>query len=118
CAPSGLRRRSRRSRQLALAAQPQMLVGLELGHAQQIMQHVELVALGELAQCSDLLGDEGDSLLDAALPRFLVAQASPRARRGARSFVPRPRHQTPPESMPRRNSTPTPATTPRWYSAT
>ena len=43
------------------------------------MQHVELVALGELAQRPDLLGDEGDSLVDAALPRFLVTRASRRA---------------------------------------
>lgn len=32
------------------------------------MQHVELVTLGKLAQRADLLGDEGDSLVRAALP--------------------------------------------------
>lgn len=41
------------------------------------MQHVELVPLGELAQCADLLGDEGYRLLDAALARFLVTRAPP-----------------------------------------
>ena len=45
-----------------------MLVGLELGHSQEIMQHVEPVPFGKLAQCPDLLGDEGDRLLDATLP--------------------------------------------------
>src|SRR4051795_2236915 len=88
------------SRQPALAPQPQMLVGLELGHSQEIMQHVELVPLGELAQCPDLLGDESDRLLDAALPRFLVTRASRRARCGARPFLSWLSHQPPPESMP------------------
>ena len=63
------------SRQLALAPQPQVLVGLQLGHAQQIMQHIELVPLGERAQDGRLLGDEGDGLIDAALPWFLTARA-------------------------------------------
>jgi len=67
------------SRQLALAAQPQVLVGLQLGHAKEIMQHVEFVTLGELAQRANLLGDEGDSLVRAALARFLVTRASRRA---------------------------------------
>ena len=56
-----------------------MLVGLELRHAQEIMQHVQLVALGELAQRGHLLGDEGNRLIRPALPRFLVARASLRA---------------------------------------
>jgi hypothetical protein len=43
------------------------------------MQHIELVALGELAQYGYLLGDEGDGLIDPALPRFLVARAPSRA---------------------------------------
>ena len=66
-------------RQLALAPQPQVLVGLQLGHAQEIMQHIELVALGELAQSPNLLGDEGDGLIDTALPWFLTARAPRRA---------------------------------------
>ena len=56
-----------------------MLIGLELGHAKEIMQHVELVTLGKRAQPADLLGDEGDRLVDAPLSRFLVALASRRA---------------------------------------
>ena len=52
-----------------------MLVGLELGHPEKVMQHIELVALGELAQGTDLLGNEGDGFIDAALPRFLVTPA-------------------------------------------
>ena len=56
-----------------------MFVGFELGHAQEIMQHIELVALGELAQSPNLLGDEGDGLIDAALPWFLTARAPRRA---------------------------------------
>jgi hypothetical protein len=43
------------------------------------MQHVKLVTLGELAQCPDLLGDEGDGFVHTALPRFLVTRASRRA---------------------------------------
>lgn len=52
-----------------------MLVGLQLGHPQEIMQHVELVALGELTQSAGLLGDEGDRLISSAFPRFLAARA-------------------------------------------
>ena len=62
-------------RQFPPAAQPQMLVGFELGHAQKIVQHVELVALGELAQARDLLCDEGDRLVGAAFARFVIARA-------------------------------------------
>jgi len=76
---NGYDRNTEPSRQLALAPQPQVLVGLQLGHAQQIMQHVELVTLGELAQDGHLLGDEGDGFLDAALPWFLTARAPRRA---------------------------------------
>jgi len=43
------------------------------------MQHVELVSLGELAQCGHLLGDEGNGFIDPALALFLVARASPHA---------------------------------------
>jgi len=42
------------------------------------MQHIELVTLGELAQRPDLLGDEGDGLIDPTLPGFLVARAPSR----------------------------------------
>jgi len=40
-----------------------MLVGFQLGHAKQIMQHVELVPFREFAQGRHLLGDEGDGLI-------------------------------------------------------
>jgi len=69
----------RLSRQLAPGPQPQMLVGLELRHPQEIMQHVQLVALGELAQGGHLLCDEGHGLVCAALPGFLIARACRRA---------------------------------------
>ena len=45
-----------------------MLIGLELRHAQEIMQHVQLVSLGELAQRGCLLGDEGNRLICPASP--------------------------------------------------
>jgi hypothetical protein len=53
-----------------------MLVGFELRHAQEMVQHIELVSLGKLAQSRHLLGDEGNRLICPALSWFLAARAS------------------------------------------
>ena len=56
-----------------------MFVGFELGHAEEIVQHIELVALGELAQSADLFGNESHRFIDTAFSRFLIARTGPRA---------------------------------------
>lgn len=65
------------SRQLALAAHGQPLFGLELGHAEQVVQHVQLVALGEFAKSNHRLGNKGDGLIGAAFPRWIIAPRLP-----------------------------------------
>ena len=65
------------SRQLALAAQPQALFGLELRHAEQMAEDLEPVALGEFGQFGNGLRDEGHGLVRAALPNRLIRWRSP-----------------------------------------
>jgi len=95
-----------------------MLVGFELGHAQKIVQHVELVALGEFSQGGHLLGDEGDRFVGASLPWLIVARTPRPGSRRALSFPPWCCHQTLPESSSPQNFTPISAATPRWHFAT
>jgi hypothetical protein len=103
-------------RQLALAAQAEVLIGFELGHTEEIVQDVKPVALGELAQLSHLIGDERDRLLRTAFARFLSRRTSPSSR--PRPFPDWFRHQTPSESLPGEDPTLRQSATPRWYFAT
>jgi hypothetical protein len=93
------RRREHSSRQLALAAQPQPLFGFQLYHRQQIVEHAELVAPGELGQFGNGLPDEGRGLIRAALPirflNWLLVPGSPiPARSCALPAVPNPAQKT------------------------
>ena len=105
-------------RQLALAAQAEMLIGFELSHTEKIMKDVELVVLGDLAQLSYLIGNERDRLIRAAFTRFLSRRTSPSSRGRPRPFLDWFRHQNPSESLPGEHSTLRLSATPRWYFAT
>ena len=65
------------SRQLALAAQPQALFGLELRHAEQMAENLEPMPLGEFGQFGNGLRDEGHGLVRAALPIRVIRWRSP-----------------------------------------
>ena len=67
----------RASRQLALAAQPQMLFRLELRHSKQVVEDLQPVAPGKLAQIGNGLRDEGHGLVRAALPNGFYRCRSP-----------------------------------------
>ena len=62
------------SRQLALAAQPQALFRLELRHAEQMIEDLEPVALGEFGEFGNGLRDEGHGLVRAALSNRFIRQ--------------------------------------------
>ena len=55
------------SRQLVLAPGTQALFRLELRHAEQMIEDLEPVALGEFGQFGNGLRDEGHGLVGAAL---------------------------------------------------
>jgi len=55
------------SRQLVLAPGAQAFLGLQLRHAEQMAEHLQLVALRQLDQFRNGLGNEGHGLIRAAL---------------------------------------------------
>ncbi len=95
----------------------EVFVSLELGHAQQIMQHIELVALGELAQRRHLLGDEGHGFIDPPSPGSSLRKPPARqTRRELVSFL--ALSPDPTRIHARKNFKLTLIATPRWYFAT
>ena len=65
------------SRQLALAAGPEVLFGLQLRHAKQVTENHKPVTLGQLDQFDNGLRDEGHGLVRAALPNRFIRWQSP-----------------------------------------
>ena len=59
--------RGANSRQLALASQPQPLLGFELRHPQEMAEDVEPMTPGQLDQFGNGLRNEGHGLVGAAL---------------------------------------------------
>ena len=65
------------SRQLPSAARAQLLVGLQAGHREQIVEDFELVALGEFGELGRGCCDQDQGVIRTALPTWLVALRSP-----------------------------------------
>ena len=75
---------SKGSRQLLLAAQPQIFLRLKFGHPQQMAEHLEPVASRQPDQIGRIFRDEGCGFVRPTLPaRFVVSRTAPLARRCA-----------------------------------
>jgi hypothetical protein len=87
-AAEGRPRRSAALGQLPPAARPQLLVGFQAGHREQMVQDLELVALGEFGEFGRVGCDQDQGVIRAALPSHVVARRSSPAGRLALPAAP------------------------------